>query len=643
MATPLDTLSLSQLLDLAIGMPQNGAVHFAAMRKLLQAVLGHLDVQYLTAQEPWTGELSGPSLAELATDVKQMKKEMEAVKTFMPEIFSQALDEESGEAKGVPRIPVAQSRMAEDMKKIMEEYDQAMADYQDLREEIGMIKVTQSNMAQKMKETLALMKKMEDDIAQLREDIAKWKEETNEQITQQLESVLQETKSELKKLEEQQEMRNAMLEQLVTETANQMQEKLGELEETVSTVQEEQEKAKCSKCTFDYKVLLGELVQRCEKLEEEVESLESRQTAVGKVENIIKQRSQDQQLLQHIEDKVRKIQGDCEELSLVSENLQKDCEEKQKAIEMLFQSLETLKKNKAEEQNMLAAKDMKSALGSKVSCTQFEASMERIDQRMQEMQGQVLGQNEHWNEVEQQLSNMMENKLDRLELKPFHKQMEKTWQKSIKELEKKMAESDSAAGLRKQLPVPFTCLSCDRPVKTQVPGPKPETLPYLQPLPPIKDAQHSQRRTVVNGKIPRVIPSTGSPQSSRSLGQHIQASPRNNVRLKGITALPSRPNVTIVVGTSGPNSPDQKDQTPAVDSTQEEPGPSTSQEQRPAKTRKPKHVSWAPQLTQIKIIPARETSPSPTRETGENNRYADIDIEEERRIAFEELVNLIKK
>ena len=40
--------------------------------------------------------------------------------------------------------------------------------------------------------------------------------------------------------------------------------------------------------------------------------------------------------------------------------------------------------------------------------------------------------------------------LDRQELKAFHKQMEKTWQKSIKELEEKMAESDStAAGMKK--------------------------------------------------------------------------------------------------------------------------------------------------------------------------------------------------
>ncbi|XP_051665258.1 glutamine-rich protein 2-like isoform X3 [Manacus candei] len=616
MATPLETLSLSQLLDLAIGMPQNGAVHFAALRKLLQAVLGHLDVQYLTAQEPWTGELSGPSLAELATDVKQMKKEMEAVKTVMPEIFSQALDEESGEAKDVSRIPGAQSRMAEDMKKIMEERDQAMADYQDLREEIGVIKVTQSQMAQKMKETLALMKKMEDDIRKLREDITKWKEETNEQITQQLESVLQETKIELKKMEEQQEMRNVMLEEMVNEATNQMTEatnqmnaQLGELGEITGALQEEteMEEPECSNCTFNIRVFLRELVKCCEKLKEDVDSLQSRQTAVGKVENIIKQRSQDQQLLQHMEDKVRKIQGDCEELSLVSGNLQKDCEEKQKAIEVLFQSLEKLQKEKADEQkmlqNMLTAMDVKAdknALGSKVNCTQFEANMERLDQRLRKMQSQVLGQNEHWNELQEKLSHRIENKLDRGELKAFHEKMEETWKKSIRELEKKMM-ADSAAGLRKQLPVPFTCLSCDRPVKTQVPGPYPETLPYFQPMPPSKDPQPTQRRTVASGRIARVLQSTGDHQRISHLVQRVQASPWNNTRPQGLTAPPNKPSVTKLLGSSSHTSKGQKDQPPVVNRAQGEMGPSTSQEQRPAKTCKPKHVSWAPELVQTPL------------------------------------------
>ncbi|NXF83402.1 QRIC2 protein, partial [Sclerurus mexicanus] len=112
----------------------------------------------------------------------------------------------------------------------------------------------------------------------------------------------------------------------------------------------------------------------------------------------------------------------------------------------------------------------KAALGSKVSCTQFESSMERLEERMQKMQSQVSGQNQHWNKVQQQLSDEMENKLDRQEMKAFHKQMRETWQSTIEELKKKMAERDGAAGMRKQLPVPFTCLSCDRMVKTQVPG-----------------------------------------------------------------------------------------------------------------------------------------------------------------------------
>ncbi|XP_064533754.1 glutamine-rich protein 2-like isoform X2 [Pseudopipra pipra] len=572
MATPLDTLSLSQLLDLAIGMPQNGAVHFAAMRKLLQAVLGHLDVQYLTAQEPWTGELSGPSLAELAMGMKDMKQEMESCRKLISETVSQEIGEikaehsrvsedirkiqeaqamaDSKHLQEIDKLKAAQSRMAEDMKKVQQELDQAMAECQDLREEIDRMKVTQTHMEddiRRMKEALALMKKMEDDIRKLREDVAKWKEEISKQITQQMECVLQETKSELKKMEEQQEMKNSMLEQLVTETANQLN-------------------------------------------------------------------AQDQQLLQHMEDSFSKIQKEYKKLSYISESIQTDCQMKQKAIEMLFQSLERLKKEKVDEQNMLTAMDMKAdkdALGSKVDCTQFEASMEQMDGRMQEMQGQMSGQKQHCNELQQKLKDMMENKLDRGELKYFRNRLEEIWKGKMEELENRIL-GDSAAGMRKQLPVPFTCLSCDRPVKMQVPGPYPETLPYFQPLPPRKDAQQSQRRPVVNGRVPRVPQTSGDPERFSHAVQRIQPCPRLSAQLQGLMTLPSKPKVDKMVGHCGHSSQGQKDQPPVVESTQEEPGPSTSQEQRPAKTRKPKHVTWAPQLTQIKIIPARETSPPPS-------------------------------
>ncbi|NXB07762.1 QRIC2 protein, partial [Cnemophilus loriae] len=111
----------------------------------------------------------------------------------------------------------------------------------------------------------------------------------------------------------------------------------------------------------------------------------------------------------------------------------------------------------------------KAALGSKVNCSQFEANMERLDERMQELQSQISGQKQHWNKVQQQLSLVVEEKLDRLELKAFRKRLEESWNRNIEDLEKRMM-GESGAGIKKQLPVPFTCLSCDRMLTMQVPG-----------------------------------------------------------------------------------------------------------------------------------------------------------------------------
>ncbi|KAJ7423095.1 glutamine-rich protein 2-like protein [Willisornis vidua] len=452
MATLVDTLSLSQLLDLAIGMPQKGAVHFAAMRKLLQAMLGHLDLQYLTTQEPWTGELSGPSLAELAADMKEVKQEMESYKKLKSEAMAV-----SKHLQEIETLKAAQSHMVQDMKKAQKERDQAMADSQDLREEIDRLKAIQSHMEEdilRMKQALALMKKLEDDIRKLREDMAKWKEESSKQITQQMEFVLQETKSELKKMAEQQDMKYTLLGQKVTETANELS-------------------------------------------------------------------AQDQILLQHMEDTFSKIQGDCDELRCTSVTLQTDIQLKQRDIEMLSQSLERLQKEKADEKTMLAAIDMKAdkdSLGSKVEHTQFEESMEYLDERMRKMQGYMLGQKKNYKDMQEKLSDMMENKLDRRELKYFRRRLEDNWNRNLEELEKRIL-GESAAGIRKQLPVPFTCLSCDRTVNTHVPGPYPETLPYLQPLPPSKDLQHGPRPCHLTGAPashnpwPRLLGTTARPDT----------------------------------------------------------------------------------------------------------------------------------
>ncbi|XP_053817648.1 glutamine-rich protein 2-like isoform X1 [Vidua chalybeata] len=500
MATSLDTLSLSQMLDLAIGMPQKGAIHFAALRKLLQAVLEHLDVQYLSSQEPWPGQLSGPSLADLATDMGKMKREMEDYKKHMSKLLREEIAGIKAEnsrisedmrkiqetqtmaisqhQEEIAKLKAAHRHTAEEMKKVQMSRDEDTTLIRDLREEIDKIKTTQICMEgdiKKIKESLALMKKLEEDLKKLRQDAAKWKEESSKEISQQIEALRQETKRDLQKMGEQQEMRNAMLEQLVTETADQLNE-------------------------------------------------------------------QDRELSQHMEAKFLQIQRDYEKLSFASGMLQKDSQQKQKEITMLFQSLEKLQKEKANVQDMMAAMDMKAdkaALGSKVDCSQFEENMEELDERMQELQSQISDQEQHWNEVQRQFSDAIEEKLDRLELKTFRKHLEDSWSRNMEELENRLMR-ENAAGIKKQLPVPFTCLSCDRMLTVQVPGQSPKTLPYLQPLPPSKEPQHSQRRPVAHGSVPGVPPSSGDHQSSSFKLPPTQGSLRNKAFLQGLVTLPNK-------------------------------------------------------------------------------------------------------
>ncbi|NXB73954.1 QRIC2 protein, partial [Donacobius atricapilla] len=154
-------------------------------------------------------------------------------------------------------------------------------------------------------------------------------------------AVLQETKSELQKTEEQQEKRNTMLEQMVTETASQLNEQVRSWGSTPTThwlgAREKQEKAKaeCLSCIFDINEHLGELLQRCEKLQEQVDYLESRHQPDPSCScDIFPSLEQDQKRLHCMEAKVVQIQDDCEKLSFASGSLQKDSQQKQKAIEV---------------------------------------------------------------------------------------------------------------------------------------------------------------------------------------------------------------------------------------------------------------------------------------------------------------------
>ncbi|NXO76551.1 QRIC2 protein, partial [Sitta europaea] len=110
--------------------------------------------------------------------------------------------------------------------------------------------------------------------------------------------------------------------------------------------------------------------------------------------------------------------------------------------------------------------------------------MERLEDRMRELLRRVLGQEQRWQEAQQWFRDALDSKLDRLELGPFQKQLEETWARIIKDLKDELTvEIDDAAGIKQQLLVPYKCLSCNRHLNMQVPGPYIDTLPLFPPLP----------------------------------------------------------------------------------------------------------------------------------------------------------------
>ncbi|XP_064890193.1 uncharacterized protein LOC135575666 isoform X3 [Columba livia] len=306
------------------------------------------------------------------------------------------------------------------------------------------------------------------------------------QMTQQPRPKGQKVKAERKELGKKQEPTQAELEQfaakyvnkLVMEAAQQLQAE--QVDEPRTTEQSGgHEHAGCHVCSPDTRVLLGKLLQRCEKLEEQVESLV--QKAGGKVESHPKWRRQSLQhdeQLKCLQASIMQLQKDYEKLSSALANLQQDRQQKQNDIKALSQALGRLEKKQADKEEMLVLgideKADKAALADKVSRSQLEACEERLTKMMEEVTSQVTGQEKGWLQFQRELQRQMDCKLDRRELGAFRQQQEERWKSLSGQLQEKalQAERDDAAGIRKQLLPGFHCLSCDRPLNMLAPGPE---------------------------------------------------------------------------------------------------------------------------------------------------------------------------
>ncbi|KAK2510362.1 hypothetical protein Q9233_017817 [Columba guinea] len=394
----------------------------------------------------------------------------------------------------------------------------------------------------------------------------------------------QKVKAERKELGKQQEPTEAELKQvadeyvkkLVRETAQQLQAE--QLDKPRATAQRGgDEHAGCHYCRPETRGLLGKLLQRCEKLEEQVESLA--QKVGGKVDNYAKWRRQSLQQakqLRCLRASIVQLQKDCEKLSLALTNLQHDLQQKQNDIKALSQALERIKKQKVDKEELLVLGIDEKADKDKISRRRFEACMEQLNKVMEEVTGQVKFLHRFQQDLRRQMDcklaeGVTRPQLDRRELGAFRQQQEERWKSLRGQLQEKALQPEryDAAGIRKQLLPGFHCLSCDRPLNMLAPGPErtgecryptvprscggPHTVrpPRFQPQPPStprpsqpsarspnkKDVMQLSGQDGTDGnqpnKQPSLTESSGLPSRQRGTPDTTTSSSRPSMALSG--------------------------------------------------------------------------------------------------------------
>nr|XP_054366655.1 glutamine-rich protein 2 [Mirounga angustirostris] len=241
---------------------------------------------------------------------------------------------------------------------------------------------------------------------------------------------------------------------------------------TLSTLEPGQidPEATCPACSLDLSHQVSILVQRYEQLQDMVNNL-----AASRPSKKAKLQSQDEELLGRVQSAILQVQGDCEKLNITTSNLIEDHRQKQKAIDVLYQGLEKLEKEKANREHLEMEMDVKadkSALAAKVSRAQFDATTEQLNHMMQELVAKMSGQEQDWQKMLDKLLVEMDSKLDRLELDPVKQLLEDRWKSLRQQLKERspLYQADEAAAMRRQLLAHFHCLSCDRPLETAVTG-----------------------------------------------------------------------------------------------------------------------------------------------------------------------------
>ncbi|KAK2511111.1 hypothetical protein Q9233_017217 [Columba guinea] len=456
------TRGLLEMLDAAIGIPRVGVVDLVALHELLKAIIiGQQGQQELSVLEPGQSPTLGLGKGKVTKEKPgQEEKERDICKkrASLQELWEEInkfKEAQCGLAEDMRAMQKAHSGMAEDMREMQEAMQKAHSGMaQDMQE----MKDAHSGLAediQEIQETLGLRGSFSSQatIPGVAQEPAKPWHCSGSTITSSYELEMQELLSQVGQLghlctgvkDQVKQLKSAKAERADLEDVRGLFPKGGR--QSITSI------LSYLKCQMSF---LQDMAR----------------TLHGEEEKSLQQDEQ----LKRLQASIVQLQKDYGKLSSALANLQYDRQQEHNDIKALSQALGRLNKQKADKEELqllgIDEKADKAALADKVSRSQFEACVERLNEMMEEVTSRVTGQEKGWQRFQQELQRQMDCKLDRRELGAFRQQQEERWKSLRGQLQEKalQPERDDAAGIRKQLLPGFHCLSCDRPVTMLVPG-----------------------------------------------------------------------------------------------------------------------------------------------------------------------------
>ncbi|KAM4631543.1 uncharacterized protein C16orf96 homolog isoform 2-T2 [Discoglossus pictus] len=299
---------------------------------------------------------------------------------------------------------------------------------------------------------------------------------------------------------------------------------------------------------------LGQLPSRHEELEWRVRSIEEELRRMDKeiskmgipedlldqlrrvrddVEKILKENKKDRDELSILQRALQQLRTDLEQLGSKTNKMEETMAETM-TLKSLIDELEKKKLDREELMLELNTKADKRALDTKVGHAQLEAAVSELNAVLDDLIRKLALQENEWQSMLGKLLAGLEAKLGRSDLDSVHRDLEELWRILKKHLSAGHPfDPDGAAGSRKKLFEKVSCISCDRPV-TMATGPH---------LVTVRSATLVPRNCINSGEVDKI---TGETMDSIDPEFHYSEIPRPNTSCSNPKKSSRTKNLTTV-------------------------------------------------------------------------------------------------